>query len=76
MNRKHTIKALALTASLGAAFAAMAQTTAGATVGRDVNQEQRIENGLQNGTITTREGAQLQKDEARVDHWGMASACR
>ena len=68
MNRKHTIKALFLTASLGAAFGAMAQTTAGSTVGRNVNQEQRIENGLQNGTITTREGAQLQKDEARVDH--------
>jgi hypothetical protein len=37
------------------------------TLNRDVNQQQRIENGLQNGTITTREGAELERDEAKVD---------
>ncbi len=37
------------------------------TLDRDVHQQQRIEQGLQNGTITTREGAELERDEARVD---------
>ena len=68
MNRTHMIKALVLGAGIGAAFGAMAQTTAASSVARDAHQESRIENGLQNGTITTREGALLQKDEAHVDH--------
>ena len=66
MNRTHMIKALVLTASIGAAFGAMAQTAA-SSVARDVHQESRIEQGLQNGTITTREDALLQKDQAHVD---------
>ena len=37
------------------------------TLDRDIHQQQRIEQGLQNGTITTRENAELQRDEARVD---------
>lgn len=63
MNRQMILSALLIIASAGA----FAQTT-GSTVGRDIKQEQRIENGLQNGTITTREGALLQRDEAKVDH--------
>jgi hypothetical protein len=50
-----------------AAFGAFAQTTTASTVQRDVKQEQRIEKGLQNGSITTREGALLERDEAKVD---------
>ena len=51
---------------MSAATASFAQTTA-STVQRDVNQEQRIENGLQNGSLTTREAAQLEKEEAKTD---------
>ena len=68
MNGTHMIKALVLSAGIGAAFGAMAQTTAASSVARDGHQESRIESGLQNGSITTREGALLQKDEAHVDH--------
>ena len=67
MNRTHMIKALVLSAGIGAAFGAMAQTTAASSVARDAHQESRIESGLQNGSITTREAALLQKDEAHVD---------
>jgi len=67
MNRNLLVTALIATAAFGSSFAASAQTTAAGTTQRDVNQEQRIENGLQNGTITTRENAQLQRDEAHVD---------
>jgi len=64
MNRNLLVTALLSTA----AFAASAQTGAASTTQRDVNQEQRIENGLQDGSITTRENAQLQREEAHVDH--------
>jgi hypothetical protein len=37
------------------------------TVHRDEHQQQRIENGLQNGTITTREGAELEQNQARIN---------
>ena len=67
MNRNLLVTALIATAAFGASFAACAQTNAANTTQRDVNQEQRIENGLQNGTITTRENAELQRDEAHVD---------
>ena len=67
MNRNLLVTALIATAAFGASFAASAQTNAANTTQRDVNQEQRIENGLQNGTITTRENAELQRDEAHVD---------
>ena len=67
MNRNHMIKALVLAAGIGTAIGAMAQTTAASSVARDAHQESRIEHGLQNGSITTREGALLQKDEAHVD---------
>ena len=67
MNRNLLVTALIATAAFGASFAASAQTNAANTTQRDVNQEQRIESGLQNGTITTRENAELQRDEAHVD---------
>ena len=67
MNRNLLVTALIATAAFGSSFAASAQTTATATTQRDVNQEQRIENVLQNGSITTREDAELQRDEAHVD---------
>src|ERR1700756_5014483 len=67
MNRNLLVTALVATAAFGSSFAASAQTSAANTTQRDVNQEQRIENGLQNGTITTRENAELQRDEAHVD---------
>jgi len=67
MNRNLLVTALIATAAFGSSFAASAQTSAASTTQRDVNQEQRIENGLQNGTITTREDAELQRDEAHVD---------
>ena len=67
MNRNLLVTALIATAAFGASFAASAQTNAANTTQRDVNQQQRIENGLQNGTITTRENAELQRDEAHVD---------
>jgi hypothetical protein len=62
MNR--TLIATALLA--GAAFGASAQTT-DSTIQRDVNQQNRIEQGLQNGTITTREGAELERQQAAID---------
>ncbi|MEO5689747.1 MAG: hypothetical protein ABIR54_20505 [Burkholderiaceae bacterium] len=68
MNRTLLVTALIAGAAFGTSFAASAQTNAATTTGRDVKQEQRIENGLQNGSITTRENAQLQRDEAHVDH--------
>ena len=67
MNRNLLVTALIATAAFGSSFAASAQTSAATTTQRDANQEQRIENGLQNGTITTRENAELQRDEAHVD---------
>jgi hypothetical protein len=66
MNRTLLVTAL-IAAAFGASFAASAQTTAASTTQRDVKQEQRIETGLRNGSITTRENAQLQRDEAHVD---------
>ena len=66
MNRTLLVTALIAGAAFGTSLAASAQTNAATTTGRDVKQEQRIENGLQNGTITTRENAALQRDEAHV----------
>lgn len=68
MNRTLIVTALLA----GAAFGASAQTastgpTTDSIVQRDANQQQRIEQGLQNGTITTREGAELERQEATVD---------
>lgn len=63
MNKTNTLLAALLMSAATASFA----QTAGSTVQRDVNQEKRIESGLQNGSITTREGAELQKEEARTD---------
>ena len=62
MNRTLIVTAL----MAGAAFGASAQTV-DSTVQRDVNQQTRIEQGMQNGTITTREGAQLERQEGTVD---------
>jgi hypothetical protein len=63
MNR-HLIVSAALAFSVAGAFA----QTAASTVQRDVKQDQRIEQGLHNGNLTTREAAQLQHDESKVDH--------
>lgn len=38
-----------------------------ADVQRNINQETRINNGVQNGSLTNRETAQLQRNEAHVD---------
>jgi hypothetical protein len=46
---------------------ALAQTTAASTTQRDVNQQTRIENGLKDGSLSTKEAAQLEKEESRVD---------
>src|SRR2546423_7560672 len=62
MNHRLIVSALLAAASVGA----FAQTAA-STVQRDVNQERRIEQGLQNGSLTTREAAILERDEAKVD---------
>ncbi|HEX3142103.1 MAG TPA: hypothetical protein VHQ87_18745 [Rhizobacter sp.] len=51
---------------LAASVGAFAQTAA-STVQRDVNQQTRIEQGLQNGSITSREGALLERDQAQVE---------
>jgi hypothetical protein len=67
MNRNLLVTALIATAAIGSSFAASAQTNAASSTQRDVRQEQRIESGLQNGSITTRENAELQRDEAHVD---------
>jgi hypothetical protein len=63
MNR-HLFASAVLVFSVAGAFA----QTAATTVQRDVNQDKRIEQGLQNGSLTTREAAQLQRDESKVDH--------
>ncbi|HEX7688464.1 MAG TPA: hypothetical protein VF453_12195 [Burkholderiaceae bacterium] len=67
MDRTFLMTALVAGAALGASFGACAQATAAGSVQRDANQEQRIENGLRNGSITPREDALLQRDEAHVD---------
>jgi hypothetical protein len=67
MNRNLLVTALIASAAFGSSFAASAQTNAASSTQRDVRQEQRIESGLQNGSITTRENAELQRDEAHVD---------
>src|SRR2546425_1204443 len=46
--------------------AASAQTV-GSEVQRDVNQQQRIEQGLKRGPLTTREAAQLERGQARIE---------
>jgi hypothetical protein len=58
---------LFVAALLAAAGATAFAQTAASTVQRDVNQEKRIEQGLQNGSLTTREAAVLQREEAKVD---------
>jgi hypothetical protein len=63
MKRHWIVPALLLTS---ASFGAFAQTSA-STVERDVKQEQRIERGLQNGSLTTREAAGLEREQAQVD---------
>jgi hypothetical protein len=62
MNR--TLIAAALSLACAGAFA---QTTAASTTQRDVNQQTRIENGLKDGSLSTKEAAQLEKRESRVD---------
>ncbi len=66
MNRT-LLSTLIAAAAIGTSFAASAQTTPASTTQRDARQEQRIENGLRDGSITPRENAALQRDEAHVD---------
>src|SRR5262245_2874913 len=54
-------------ALLAAASVASHAQTAASTVQRDVNQQTRIEQGLRSGSLNTREAAQLEREEARVD---------
>jgi hypothetical protein len=71
---KHIVlAAMALTASAMSQAQTTAPTTAASgvkastVVQRNVNQEKRIEQGLQSGSLNTREAAQLQKEESKVD---------
>jgi hypothetical protein len=63
MNR--TLIATALCLACAGVFA---QTTAATTTQRDVNQQTRIDNGLKDGSLSTKEAAQLEKQESHVDH--------
>ena len=63
MNRNVFVAAILSIAAAGA----FAQTNTDASVQRDVKQQQRIEQGLQNGSLTTREAALLEHDQAKVD---------
>ncbi|MBS0213983.1 MAG: hypothetical protein JSR26_12545 [Proteobacteria bacterium] len=51
---------------LGLAVGAQAQTVAHDTQ-RDVDQQQRIDQGLKSGQLSTKEAAQLERGEARID---------
>ena len=66
MKRTLITASILLAASVGALAQATAPTAA-STVQRDVNQQTRIEQGLQSGSITSREGALLERDESKVD---------
>ena len=57
---------LALAISLLFCAAAQAQTAASETA-RNTEQQQRIENGLQSGQLSTREAANIEHQEQRVD---------
>src|SRR5258708_5571279 len=61
--------ATAITMVLSApAFAQEAsQLNAGSETQRDVNQQNRIEQGLKSGDLSTKEAAQLEKGESRID---------
>jgi len=63
-----TLSKTAVSIAVGALFAlpALAQNTAD-VVQRDVNQQQRIEQGLKSGQLSTKEAAQLEKGEARIE---------
>jgi uncharacterized membrane protein YebE (DUF533 family) len=64
MNAIKTAVAFAVgTLFAGAAFA----QTVGAEVQRNVNQQERIEEGLRSGQLTTREAAQLERGEAKIE---------
>ena len=58
--------ALALAIGTLISAGALAQDTA-TTLQRDVNQQQRIEQGLQSGQLTTREAANLEKQETKAE---------
>lgn len=64
-NRRITLAA-AIVFGLCGAVQAQAQG-ANTETQRDVNQQQRIENGLKSGELTTREAAQLERGETRID---------
>jgi hypothetical protein len=72
MNR-NLIATAVLAGAASLASAAFAQPTTNpapagtqGTLERDIHQQERIQEGLQNGSITTRESAELQRDEARI----------
>jgi hypothetical protein len=64
MNVIKTAVAIAVgTLFAGAAFA----QTAATEIQRNVNQQERIEGGLKSGQLTTREAAQLERGEAKIE---------
>jgi hypothetical protein len=72
MNRNHTVsRSLLLAALTLTAGTSLAQTATGSPVAnhiqRDVNQQTRIEQGLQSGQLSTKEAAQLERQEAHLD---------
>jgi hypothetical protein len=60
--RLATIAAIALTLSGGAAFAGQRNINK-----REARQQHRIAEGIENGSLTPRETAQLERQEARIN---------
>ncbi|HEY2344546.1 MAG TPA: hypothetical protein VGH80_01535 [Xanthomonadaceae bacterium] len=56
----------AIILGLGFALNVQAQTT-GTETRRDVHQQERIDAGLKSGQLTTKEAAQLERQESRID---------
>ena len=61
-----TLTRLALASSVLLCVAAQAQTT-GSETKRNADQQQRIENGLKSGQLSTREAANIEHQEQRVN---------
>jgi hypothetical protein len=73
MHTRHLIAAAIALACAGAnaqtatPLAPPTSTPTAGAVQRDVNQEKRIEAGLKDGSLSTREAARLEKEQAHVD---------
>lgn len=66
LNQRRLAMYGAIVLGLGFALNVQAQT-AGSETRRDVHQQERIEAGLKSGQLTTREAAQLERQQARID---------